>query len=110
MTLRDLVPEGSAPLSKLDVRRLVGLRGAAVRRMEGETGAQIIFSFVPEPKITLMGSETAIDTAVGRILEEINATRLMEERFPIEQVVTCFANGVTLIGSALVTLRPHPLH
>ena len=84
-TLSEIVPEGSSPPSILDVRRLVGPKGSTVRRLEEQSKCQIIFSFVPEPMITMVGSDESIPAAVKLIQEEIELTRQLEERYPMEQ-------------------------
>lgn len=83
-TLPEIIPEGVSPPSILDVRCLVGLKKATVRRMEEESKCQIIFSFVPEPMITMVGNEESISAAMKLIQDEIKQTRLLEERFAVE--------------------------
>ncbi|KAJ1469948.1 hypothetical protein T484DRAFT_1849785, partial [Baffinella frigidus] len=74
---------GVESCSILDVRRLIGRKGATVAHVEKECGATISFDPTPPPTMTIMGSHAARDRVLAMIKADFAA--IDEEVLPLGQ-------------------------
>ena len=82
----------------LDVRRLIGVKGARIREVEEATRTRIKLEVEPEPTVTIVGSDQGREDARRRIAEEL--CNNLEEAFEVPE-----EKHGTLIGVGGRTVR-----
>jgi polyribonucleotide nucleotidyltransferase len=111
--LSELAAEGCV-VSILDVRRIIGSRGARVMEMEESTGASIRLEVEPEPYVSVMGSREQKDAALGLIRTLLNQDD--QEMVPLAEelhgvIIGVSGRSVQMIekkSGAQISFRPGP--